>query len=719
MPAYFFCRIASLPLAALLLAGCATEPSLLPEALTWKRSSAELVQPTYQGQEVTASVVTVTPKPPVLAKMDTFAVAAKSGAAANEKADITLMFDQLPLPNFIQVVYGNILKASFSVDAQVSARTDLVTLRTAQPQTATQIRETARMLLKSYGVAVTDVGNLLRIVPDNTLQGYAPEIRRGRALPETPLPLRPIFQLVELDAVSANDVGMWIVKIFGQKVSAVEDPQRNALLVSGQSDDVAAALETIRILDQPRMRGNNSVRISPMFWSADEMSKKLNEILTSEGYRVGTPGSLFTPVIVLPIQAINAVMVFSGDPEIVQHVVKWAKELDKPSSKGGGYFTYAARFTDGQELAKTIRELMSGAPAPAGAAGAAQAGKSRVVVNPATNTLIFQGGMEDYTSILNLLQELDQPAKAALIEVTVAEVNLTDAQQLGVEWAMDSSNGGSAIWTGGTLGGLGVGKGGLTLNGFNAAGSPRMVINALANNNRARILSSPRVMARNGETATIQVGQEVPVITSQQTSPTTGGTGGILQSVQYRNTGVILKVKPIIHAGSRIELEVSQEVSSAAATSTGVTTSPTISTRRVDTKLSLRDGATVLLGGLMSSNTSKGDVGIPLLKDIPGIGQLFRVNNDTSTKTELMILITPYIISDDKDAQAITDAFRERLGDWAKPSALTTPVKPVAVAAPANAAPGSAAPPTPDKPATQPAADAASAPALPTAPAKP
>ncbi|MBP7493145.1 MAG: type II and III secretion system protein [Rhodoferax sp.] len=191
----------------------------------------------------------------------------------------------------------------------------------------------------------------------------------------------------------------------------------------------------------------------------------------------------------------------------------------------------------------------------------------------------------------------------------------------------------------------------------------------MANSNRARVLSSPRIMARNGEAATIQVGQEVPVITSQQTTAATGSTG-ILQSVQYRNTGVILKVKPIIHAGDRIELEVSQEVSSAQSTTTGVASSPTISTRKVDTKLTLRDGATVLLGGLMSSNQTNGDSGIPFLKDVPAVGQLFRVNTDNTTRTELIVLITPYIISDDKDAQAITDAFRSRLGDWAQDAPL-------------------------------------------------
>src|SRR6185295_15556226 len=138
-----------------------------------------------------------------------------------------------------------------------------------------------------------------------------------------------------------------------------------------------------------------------------------------------------------------------------------------------------------------------------------------------------------------------------------------------------------------TLGGLSIGSGGLNIRGVDGAGNLRVLINALASSNRATILSSPRILARNGETATIQVGQEVPIITSQQTSPITGASGSLIQTVQYRNTGVILKVRPVIHSGNQINLEISQEVSSAQTTTTGVSSSPTFGTRRVETKLSL------------------------------------------------------------------------------------------------------------------------------------
>ncbi|MDO8890554.1 MAG: secretin N-terminal domain-containing protein [Sulfurimicrobium sp.] len=659
----------------LLLGACSTQQGLIPPPMLTPK---ELVPGAATALPAPARgpLVQDTPKPPPAARLRTGKEAPPAPQpAAAEEANVTLMFDQLPLPTFIQVVYGNILKKNFNLDPQVASRSDMVTLRTGQPQTPTQVAETAKMLLKSYGIAVTEISpGFYRIVPDNNLQGYMPEIRRGRALPEVPLPLRPIFQLVELQAVRNTEVAGWVKSMFGQRVNLQEDPNRNAVLLNGQSDDVMAALEVIHVLDQPLMKGRQSTRINPAFWSAEELAKKLTEILQSEGYGASNTPSSNYPLTLLPIQAINAIIVFSADAATLSHVVEWSRTLDKPStSRGAGssYFTYQARYTDAKELAVTLQDLISGAATAVAAPAAGQTASvakrpARVVVNNATNTLIFQGNTEDYTQLLNLLQELDKPAKSALIEVTVAEVKLTDTTQLGVEWAFNASGAKGTTIKGGTLGGLGIGSGGFTVKRLNSMLDTQLILNAMASSNKVNILSSPRIIARNGEAATIQVGSEVPVITSQQTSPTTGGTGSVLQSIQYRSTGVILKVRPVIHAGDRVDLDITQEVSSAESTTTGVSTSPTISTRKLDTKLSLRDGTTVLLGGLISSNKTQGESGIPLLKDIPVLGQIFRTNNDTEAKTELLVLITPYIVADDHDAIAVTEAFRKQLGPWAQ-----------------------------------------------------
>lgn len=653
---------------AIALTGCAIEQPLIPPPLDLPKkvleNSAMQLAASREGA-ISATQITETPKFPAPTKTDTVKMSPSKPVKADEEANITLSFEQIPLPSFIQLVYGSILKRNVNIDPAIVARQDLVTIRTGAPQTATQAAEAARMLLKSYGIAVLDLGSILRIVPDNTSLGYLPEIRRGRALPETPLPLRPIFQLVELQVVRNSDVAGWIRTMFGSKINLQEDPFRNAIWLNGLSEDVAAALEVVQVLDQPLMKGRHSIRITPAYMSVDELSRKLTEILQAEGYSSGPPGGVGAPVTLIPISAMNAIIVFAGDPSIVEHVTIWAKELDKPGSRGIGrnFFSYQVQNTDAEALSTTLEKILSGAQATKSAG--APVTPSRVVVDKTSNTLIFQGTNEDYGQLKNLLEMLDRPSKEALIEVTVAEVSLNDSSQLGVEWLIKEARLDGTKIISGTLGGLGVGSAGINYRRIDSAGDTRLLLNALASNNRATILSSPRVLTRNGETATIQVGQEVPIITSQQTSPTTGSNGSVLQTVQYRNTGVILKVRPVIHSGNQVDLDISQEVSAAQVTSTGVNTSPTFGTRKIDTKLSLRDGATVLLGGLISNNSSQGNAGIPLLKDVPGLGQLFRTNSDKSDRTELIILVTPYIIANDNEAHAVTEAFRKQLGDWA------------------------------------------------------
>ena len=674
-------------LSALILGGCAAEQPLIPPPLDLPKKVAEhsaLQQENEHAREL-ATRIDETPKPPLPEKIATGKPVQPAIPAQQEEANITLTFEQVPLPTLIQVVYGTILKKNVNVDPSIVARKDLVTLRTGAQQTPSQVADTVRLLLKSYGIAVMDIESLVRVVPDNTSLGYLPEIRRGRALPETPLPLRPIFQLVELQAVRNIDVANWVRSMFGDKVKLQEDSGRNSVLLSGNGDDVMAALEAIHVLDQPLMKGRQSIRITPQFWPVDELAKKLGEILQTEGYGTSTKGDvgIIQPVTLLPAPGANAVFVFSGSDKILEHVAAWAKELDKPNEKGAGrnLFSYQVKYIDAESLAKTIQQLLGGSalPAAAPAAGAVTpqgvARPANVVVDTGSNTLIFTGQSEEYGGIHNLLQMLDKPTKEALIEVTVAEVSLTDDSQLGIEWlAREAGLGRGRSASYGTLGGLSIGTSGFNFRLLDNAGDARLVLNALASSNRATILSSPRVVARNGETATIQVGQEVPIITSQQvaatgataTATTTTATTTVPQSIQYKNTGVILNVKPVIHSGDRVDLDVTQEVSAAQATTTGVSTSPTFSTRKVQTKLSLRNGATVLLGGLMSSNKSEGNAGIPLLKDIPWVGHLFRNDTGKSDRTELIVLITPYIIEDDSDAQEITQAFRKRLGGWAQ-----------------------------------------------------
>lgn len=605
--------------------------------------------------------------------------------SAQAAGDLTVSFEQMALPAFIQAVYGGILNINHAIDPAVSARTELVTFRTPQPLTASKLQEVAGQLLKSYGIAVQDFGGLVRIVPQANVSSTLPLIRRGRAQPTVPLPLRPIFHYIETEAVRPQSFLANIKAMLTNKVT-IEADASGGLLISGQPEDVQVALELIQVFDQPSTRGQNNLRISPRFWGADEFSRRLAEVLKAEGYAVGTQSGTGEPITLISLPPINSVLVFSSSKDILQHVTSWAKELDQISTvqSGSAYFTYPVRHADAQELAKSLNELIGGAApaaAPAATGGTpvaapqlAGARQRRVVVNNATNSLIFQGGsQEDYRQWLTLLTELDRPVKSALLDVLVAEVALNDNNDQGFSWQLDQlGSGAAAVKLSGTTYRLGASGTGLALNAL-LGGNPlrQLAISALASNSDSRVISNPKLMTRNGESASISVGQDVPTVTSQAVTSNQTGFGGITnnvvpQTIQYRNTGVLLRVRPVIHAGDRIDLDISQEVSSAELTTTGVTTSPTIRKRSVETKLSLRDGATVMLGGLISETNTDSDSGVPFLKDIPGLGHLFKKTGRSRARTELVVLITPYIINDSNEAEAATDAYQTSLGDWAQ-----------------------------------------------------
>lgn len=598
--------------------------------------------------------------------------------ASDEKLDASVNLENIPLPAFASTIFATILKKNVSLDSSLQKRTDLVSLRTGQPVTARQLAASAAAVLRSYGVVTLEHDGLVRLVPDNAPASGAIELLRSRSQPDVPARIRPVFHFYELQQANAPHAAQWVRNLFQARVTVQEDQQRNALLLSGQSDAVASAIEALEILDQPYLRGRHSARISPVFWSAQDLATRLGELLTAQGIYVGNSPNITAPLLLIPVPQINSIVVFGTSPEMVDHALRWARDLDRApqARRNGRYVTYHVRNTDAKSLATTLAQLMGGvaatapsapgAVAPAPTTAAALPGGARVVVNTAANSLILQTNPEEYTQLRELLVELDRPPRSALIMVTVAEVSLTDSEQFGFNWLLKQfSLAGYRV--NGNIGGSGTAAGsggGLNLGFANVAGDPRAVLSALATNNRVRVLSNPSIVAMNGEQASIQVGQDVPVLSSQISSTGSGNsTGGqnLLQSVQYRNIGIILNITPVIHSAGRVELKLSQEVSGVSSGAVGVGNSPVFTTRRVDTKLSAMDGQSTLIGGLIREQRDGGNTGVPVAKDVPVLGGLFRSgSNETVARTELVILLTPYIMEDDVDAQALTEAFRNQ-----------------------------------------------------------
>lgn len=682
--------LATFMLGALILSGCSLfegreERPFLPASLPplprpQSDAPGEKAAPAVMKPESTEHKTGYfqTPKPPEASRTRSGPQPRSAPEAVKDEVVTAVNLESMPIAQFSDAVFGTILKRNVSIDPQVQQRTDLVSLRTGKPQTAEQLFLAAQAVLRSYGIAVSEYQGLVRIVPDKAETGYLPEIRRGRALPDVPSALRPVFYLVELEHTAVAQATNWLRTLYPGRLTVQDDPARNALMLSGQSDIVAGALQTLQLLDQPLLRGRVSARISPVFWSAEDMARRLVEILTAEGYAAATSAGANTPTLILPIAAVNSVIVFTGNEQLLNHALRWAQELDQsPQGKGGGFINYPVRNTNAADLAKTLQEIFGGGPstvaptttgAASGSPSATSASAKKVVVHPGTNSLIIQATPTEYQQWYSLIRELDRPAKTALIMATVAEVRLTDEEKLGFQWLLDQFRMNGNLVNIGSTSSIAPPSEGPRITFANLNGTPRALISFLATSNKIRILSNPSIIARNGESASIQVGQDVPILTSQLTNANTGGggpDGGTLQTVQYRSTGVIFKVKPVIHSGGKLDLDVSQEVSAVQSTETGIGNSPVILTRRLESKLTVTDGSTMLLGGLIQENRDSGHAGIPLLKDIPYVGALFRTAANTRVeRTELVILLTPYIMEDNFEATAMTEAFRNQFS-WA------------------------------------------------------
>ena len=711
----------------LVLAGCATPRLQVPPPAGYTTQAG--------AQDPTKSMIEATDasRPDTLLRSGTPAIPGGSpgilvaGAAGEvlpplKGGAVNVNIEGMPVPAFINEFFGAILGVGFQMDAQVGRMNDLVTLRTAGPQSPQEFYRLATSVLRSYGVAAEFSSGMVMFRRAQDAAGTVPPlIVSGRALPEVPISHRPVFQLVELQSVRATDVtNLLNIAFKSDSLQIQPDNNRNAIVLMGKPEMVRQALDAIRVFDRPFMRGRESARLEPAFVSADELSKRLVEVLGAEGYGASvytSGGAASTAVLILPLTAANAVLVFAADRQVLEHAVEWARSIDRPNpvAGGDGLFYYMVKNTQAKEIVATIsgvrgdsstrapaRDAIDGSQVGVDAqpkalpattetsnvAGGGDLTKGKLLLDEPRNALIYQGTATDWARLLPLIKQMDKAPRQVMIEVTVAEVTLGKDEEFGVAWLAKNDIGKfDGRVSSGTIGGLG----GAGLNYLlDIGGSTRASLKALASRDRISVLSTPRLMVKSGEEANIDVGTEVPTISSQSTSPIqTGGSSNILQTVQYRKTGILLNIKPVVYSDDRVDLELRQEVSEAQpiGANSGVN-SPAIFNRSVSTSLSLKDGSAILIAGLMSQKQTDSNSGIPFLKDIPLLGHAFKTTTRNNSKTELVLMIVPYIIETDTQADELTRSLSQRfelldLPYKRAPDVPVTPSVPVDTSAPA------------------------------------
>jgi general secretion pathway protein D len=302
----------------------------------------------------------------------------------------------------------------------------------------------------------------------------------------------------------------------------------------------------------------------------------------------------------------------------------------------------------------------------------------RITADAANNAIVVYSNQEDYRLISRAVHEIDRPRMQVAIDATVAEVTLTGALQYGIQFFLNSKD---------TR--LGNDKGSIGL--FNAAQSaaqttalqrvvpglnlllgseanPRLVINALNSLTNVKVLSSPSLVVLDRQPALLQVGDEIPITTSSATL-LSNSTTPVVNTIEMRNTGVILKVLPQVHANGTVQLEIDQEISNVTDTDQQTLT-PTISQRRVHSTIVVASGQTVLLGGLISEREQKTRSGLPGLREIKFLDDLLGNTSTTKTRSEIIIFIKPQLIRDSYDARSVAEEFRDKLRTMRAPGSV-------------------------------------------------
>ncbi|MHB8149722.1 MAG: type II secretion system secretin GspD [Desulfobulbia bacterium] len=379
-----------------------------------------------------------------------------------------------------------------------------------------------------------------------------------------------------------------------------------------------------------------------------------------------------------------------------------AKSLTGPTSSGLKTDTGFDAAGKSDSFGKTTGAARTGAGKRSGknAASLQFGGEPSLLADDGRNIILIRAERPDYLRVLKMLERLDNLPRQVLIEVMVAEVTLNDSWEFGIEWALknnklkidgskysqyfSTTSGIAATLTSPGSSGLTsisepVGKAyGFAYSIFNSSGDIVGLLNAIAAQTDVSLLSSPQILVLNNEEAFVNVGDQVPIKTSESVAQST--TDFTTSTIQYKDTGTLLKVRPRINHDGLIILDIDQQVSAATINPLGGSDSPIISTRQLKTKLAVKNGQSIMMGGLIKKGTTNEENKIPLLGDIPGLGWLFKYGKKSNAKTELLVMITPYVIeSDDVLAQYIkkfqekTQGLRQGLGEK-PPAAAPQPI---------------------------------------------
>lgn len=565
----------------------------------------------------------------------------------------SLNANELPIRNFIETVFGKALNVNYVIAVKGELKNN-VTLNLSNEVSSRELFGLSRQLLIDNGLDVALRDNTYYIYPRSEERTDV-VIGFGRRYQDVPDTAQKILQIVPLKYGFKASLERTLRDLSSVRVSS--DMVQNAFFVEGSRAEIVRFLDLVQLLDVPANRGRHIAMVELTYLSPADYINQLKNLMEAEGIAVGQQAGLGLAILTIPVNQLGAVAMFASNEEVLDRARYWTQQIDQ-ASKGPekGYYIYHPRYARASDLGESIgnlinrfsgggntsRDTQSSNPSNASSGRTGQGNsvsasndEISMTVDERSNSIIFYTTGGNYKALLPVVRRLDIMPKQIVLDATIAEVTLTDEFAQGFEFAFRSGK-----LSGGTFGALGAQDiGGFRLNWVD--GFDRFIANLQQSSNLVNVISNPTLVVRDGISASIQVGNDIPTVGS---TTFTEDLQSQTQAVEYRKTGVQLNVTPTINAQGLVVLQIDQTISNTSPTGPSVAGNPSIFERSIKTEVIAQSGQTVLLGGLISENNSSGDSKVPLLGDVPILGNLFKSESESSEKTELVIFITPRII---------------------------------------------------------------------------
>ena len=629
---------------------------------------------------------------------------------------VTLSFENAPLSEVTHAVLSDVLGVDYLVDGPIPGE---VTLRTRTPIERVQLLSVLESLLKANNVfLIRGRDNRYIVSSSQAAAELMPRVvsRDDQAAGYTTM-------VIPLQYISAGGMAEILKPLADEKAFIRVDNTRNLLMLAGTQAQLSGWLEIIGTFDVDMLEGM-SVGLFPLQYSGvEELVDALNQLLTEASGEEG--GGLADIIRVMPFVRLNSVMVITPRAHYLDRMELWIERLDRAPENGAqkSLYVYPVQNTTAGRLAMLLTSIYSGGQqsgrnqsgmdnrntAPGlnqesigggrgnsrngGAAGGSRnsrrnngngggttvaainlsdddedstASEVRVVADEENNSLmIYSTGMQ-YKAIRAAVEKLDVPPTQVLIEASIVEVSLNDALQYGLEWTFNGQLGGSDYNGVGVISDGNFNFGGAEgavaqlANGFSytvsgGAGDIVAVLRALSTESLVNVISTPSVMVLDNNTASIIVGDQVPINGGSTIAP----GGNTISNISYKDTGVQLTVRPSVNAGGLVTLDVEQTVTDVG--QIDVTGNRRFLERSITSRVAVRSGESVVLGGLIRENAAYKENGVPWLHKAPIIGPLFGTTEKTRDRTELIVILTPRALYNDEEIRQVSDEMTSQI----------------------------------------------------------